>query len=203
MKKRRISSSLFWLIGIAVLLYGCTGGSSATQGQTPLATATSSSVKTPAVSSPADVVQLQPEGTLPTSCPATPVYQGGPEKISGTGGLPWIAAQPASAGITGLLFYGRGPTTKDGTYRFIHTGGGWNDGSTTKILWSIDQVKSASPLQISGTSLSEPGKTFQQTVNGAVEIPSIVVIPRAGCWSMHLVSGKASGTIVMWVVGEN
>jgi len=130
------------------------------------------------------------------------VYQGGSEQVPGTGGLPWIQAQPATSGIFAYLFYGQTTTTKEGTYRFIHTGGGWGDGSNTKILWIITHPQSVSPLQINGTDLSDPGKTFHQTIDGAVEVPSIVVIPSAGCWHLQISSGNANGTIIMWAVGE-
>jgi hypothetical protein len=92
----------------------------------------------------------------------------------------WVQAQPTSSGIVGRLFYAHSATTKSGTYRFLHTDGGYPDGSTTKILWMVNSPQASGPLQIDGTNLSTPGKTFHQTIAGEAEIPSIVVVPSPG-----------------------
>jgi hypothetical protein len=127
------------------------------------------------------------------------VYQGGQANLSG---IPWVQAQPTSSGIVGHLFYAQSATTKSGTYRYIHTGGGYPDGSATKILWIVDHPQASGPLQIDGTNLSDPGKTFHQTIAGEGEIPSIVVVPSIGCWRLQIVSGNTNGTIILWVVGD-
>jgi hypothetical protein len=190
MKRSHVLHALLWLVGVIVLLCACTGPSQP-QAQTP-----SARVATP--SAPAR--QLKPEGALPSSCPATPVYQG----QGGSGylsGIPWVQAQPTSSGIVGHLFSAQSATTKSGTYRFLHTGGGYPDGSTTKILWRVDSPQASGPLQIDGTNLSTPGKTFHQTIAGEGEIPSIVVVPSAGCWRLQIISGNVNGTLILWVVG--
>ncbi len=161
MKRPHVLHVLLWLVGILVLLYGCTGPSGP-QAQTPSARGAAPS---------APVTQLKPEGALPSSCEVSPVYQGGPGYLSG---IPWVQAQPTSSGIVGHLFYAHSTTTKSGTYRFLHTGGGYPDGSTTKILWMVNSPQASGPLQIDGTNLSHPGKTFHQTVAGEAEIPSMV-----------------------------
>jgi len=188
MKRPHVLHALLWLVGILVLLCGCTGPSQP-QVQTPAASGATPS---------APVTQLKPEGALPSSCPATPVYQGGPGNLSG---IPWVQAQPISSGIRGHLFYAQSATTKRGTYRFLHTGGGYPDGSTTKILWIVDNPQASGPLQIDGTNLSHPGKTFHQTIAGEAEIPSIVVVPSPGCWRLQISSGNTNGTLILWVVG--
>jgi hypothetical protein len=189
MKRPHVLHSLLWLVGIMVLLCGCTGPSQ------PQAQTSSASGATPS----APVTQLKPEGALPSSCPATPVYQGGSGYLSG---IPWVQAQPTSSGMVGHLFSAQSATTKSGTYRFLHTGGGYPDGSTTKILWIVDNPQASGPLQIDGTNLSHPGKTFHQTIAGQREIPSIVVVPSAGCWRLQIVNGNATGTLILEVVGE-
>lgn len=189
MKRPHVLHDLLWLVGIMVLLSGCTGPSQP-QARTPSASGAAPS---------APVTQLKPEGALPSSCPATPVYQGGPGNLSG---IPWVQAQPPSSGVVGHLFYAQSATTKSGTYRFLHTGGGYPDRSATKILWIVDHPQASGPLQIDGTNLSDPGKTFHQTIEGSGEIPSIVVVPSAGCWHLQIVSGNANGTFILWVVGE-
>lgn len=188
MKRPRALHMLLWLMCIAVLLCGCTGPSQP-QARTPAARAASPS---------APATQLEPEGALPSSCPTTPVYQGGQGNLSG---IPWVQVQPISSGIRGYLFYAQSATTKSGTYRFLHTGGGYPDGSTTKILWIVDNPQASGPLQLDGTNLSHPGKTFHQTIAGEGEIPSIVVVPSAGCWRLQISSGIATGTLILWVVG--
>jgi hypothetical protein len=189
MKRPHVLQDLLWLVGIMVLLCGCTGPSQP-QAQTPSASGAAPS---------APITQLKPEGALPSSCPVTPVYQGGQANLSG---IPWVQAQPTSSGIVGHLFYAQSATTKSGTYRYIHTGGGYPDGSATKILWIVDHPQASGPLQIDGTNLSDPGKTFHQTIAGEGEIPSIVVVPSIGCWRLQIVSGNTNGTIILWVVGD-
>ncbi len=131
-----------------------------------------------------------------------PCVSGGQGSISQLADIPWVQAQPTSSGIRGYLFYAQSATTKSGTYQFIHTGGGYPDGSATKILWIVDHPQSSGPLQIDGTSLSNPKKTFHQTFAGEAEIPSIVVVPSAGCWRLQIISGNANGTLLLWVVGD-
>ncbi len=188
MKRLCVLNTLLLLVGILVLLCGCAGPSQS-QEQTPAASATSSNVPS---------TPLKPEGNIPSSCPATPVYQGGQGILSTA---PWVQAQPVSSGIRGYLFYAQSATTKSGTYRFLHTGGDYPDGSTTKILWIVDHPQASGPLQIDGTDLSHPGKTFHQTIAGEGEIPSIVVVPNAGCWHLQITSGSAKGAIILWVTG--
>ncbi len=188
MKQLRVLSILLWLMGILVLLCGCADLS---QPQKQLVAA---KARSPLVSP----TQLKPEGTLPSSCLATPVYQGGQGRLSE---IPWVQAQPTSSGILGHLFTAQGATTKSGTYRFLHTGGGYPDGSTTKILWMIDHPQTSDSLQINGNNLSSPGKTFHQIIPGKDEIPSIVVVPNAGCWHLQVISGSAKGSIILWVIG--
>lgn len=188
MKRPHALHTLLWIVCILLMLCGCTGPS---QPQKQAPTARAASPVAPAT-------QLRPQGVLPSSCPATPVYQGGPGKLSA---IPWVQAQPTSSGIVGHLFYAQSATTKSGTYRFLHTGGSYPDGSASKILWIVDSPQASGPLQIDGTNLSNPGKTFHQTIEGSGEIPSIVVVPSAGCWRLQISSGKATGTLLLWVVG--
>lgn len=202
MKHRYMLTYFLWLTGMLVALSGCAGSTQA-QGQTPPARIASPSAPT-AVETPAlPVKQLQPEGTVPATCPATTIYQGGPNRGAGLDGTPWIQAQPAASNIFAYLFYARTGNVKQGSYRFIHTGGGWDDGTNTKILWIITHPQAASPLSIDGANLSDATKTFHQSIDGVHEIPSIVVIPHAGCWRLQITSGSAHGTIVLWAVGKD
>ena len=196
---------LRYILGLAVLMMlvaGCTTSSQQRSQASP--------VLSPGASPSASVTQLKPEGALPSSCPATPIYQGGKANAFVSSGIPWIQAQPASSGILGHLFYTPFTLAEKGTYRFLHTGGANPaDGANMKILWTIERPSISEILQIDGTNLSRPGKTFHQTINPGAsstvvlsqsQYPSIVVVPSAGCWQLQITSGQASGTITMWVV---
>src|SRR5258708_4811410 len=97
MKRPPVLHYLLWLGGIMVLLSGC-GGPSELHTQTPTA---------PVASSTTSLRQLKPQGALPSSCPVTPIYQGGPPNPFITSALPWVQAQPTSSGIMGHLFFYR------------------------------------------------------------------------------------------------
>jgi hypothetical protein len=200
MKRLPVLHYLLWSWSIIVLLSACVGPSESHM-QTPTA---------PAASATTSLTRLKPEGAVPSSCPATPIYQGGPPNLFITSALPWIQAQPTSSGIIGHLFFA-GITIGSGTYRFLHTGGSYPDGSSTKILWAIDHPHILNQIQIDGTNLSSAGMTFHQTINPNVgswavpspeQYPSIVVVPSAGCWRLQLSSGLAQGILILWVVGK-
>ncbi len=197
---KRPDLNLFWLTGIMVLLSVCTGPSEQ-HAQTP---------STPVAFPTSPITRLKPGGALPSTCPVTPVYQGGPSGPFITSTLPWSQAEPASSGIIAHLFFA-GVSPANGTYRFLHTGGSYPDGTNTKILWTIDHPHILNQIQINGTNLSHSGVTFHQTINpGATswavpspeQYPSIVVVPSAGCWRLQVSSGMARGTMIMWVVGR-
>ena len=202
MKQPRVLRSILGLIVLALLVAGCTT-SSQRPSQTPSA---SSSATLPSTIAR----QLEPESALPASCSATPVYQGGKASAFVSSEIPWVQAQPDSSGILGHLFYTPSTLAEKGTYRFLHTGGANpTDGTNMKILWTIEHPSISGILQIDGTNLSNPGKTFHQTINpdagstvalSQSQYPSIVVVPSTGCWQLQITSGQAHGTITMWVV---
>jgi|SRR5581483_1330283 len=204
MKQLHVLRYILGPVFLMMLIAGCT-----TSSQPPSKGSTAS--PPPGVSPSASATQLKPESTLPSSCPATPVYQGGKANTFVSSDIPWVQAQPALSGILGHLFYTPYTLAEKGNYRFLHTGGANpTDGTNMKILWTIEHPAISDILQIDGTNLSSPGKTFHQTINPDAnstavlsqnQYPSIVVVPSAGCWQLHITSGQASGTITMWVVG--
>ena|SRR5665213_992300 len=111
--------------------------------------------------------------------------------------IPWLVATPASAGITGILFFRH--LGAHGTGVYLHTGGRMPDGSTTKVLWLINNSEPGSTLKITGRNLTGSG-TMHQTFTGSREVPSIVNIPTPGCWELQLRSGRVQGTVTMPVV---
>lgn len=194
MKQPHVLRYILGLVVLTMLVAGCTTSSQQPSRETPSASAR----------------QLRPEDALPTSCAATPVYQGGKANAFVSSEIPWVQAQPASSGILGHLFYTPSTLAEQGAYRFLHTGGANPaDGTNMKILWTIEHPSISGMLQIDGTNLSDAGKTFHQTINpdagstaglSQSQYPSIVVVPSAGCWQLQITSGQAHGTITMWVV---
>ena len=202
MKQPHVLRYILGLIVLMMLVAGCT--------TSPQPSSRTLPASSPEASPSTFVRQLRPEGALPSSCSATPVYQGGKANAFVSSEIPWIEAQPTSSGIMGHLFYTPFTLAEKGTYRFLHTGGANPaDGTNMKILWTIEHPSISEMLQIDGTNLSNPGKTFHQTINpdadatvvlSQSQYPSIVVVPGAGCWQLRITSGQASGTITMLVV---
>jgi len=205
MKRADMLQHIFVLADLIVLLAGCT--SSSTQGTQASPSAQGTRSATPSL----PITQLKPEAPIPSMCPTTPIYRGGKQNVFVTSEIPWVQAQPTSSGIVGHLFYAPYTLAEKGSYRFLHTGGVYpTDGTNTKILWTIDHPNILATVQIAGTNLSSPGKTFHQdidptsspiVVSPPSQYPSIIVVPNAGCWRLQVSSGQASGTIIMWVVG--
>ncbi len=186
------------LLGIAVfVLSACTN-------QVPSPHQTTVSTPAATVLAP-HMALLKLAGTVPASCPITPVFTGSLGRPN-LDVLPWMKAEPASSRIVAYLFYA-GPVSSDTqTYRPLHTGGGYPDGSTTKILWSINNPNASAALEITGKKLSAGHETFQQTFPMASspwgDYPSIVNVPTPGCWQVQIKSGTVAATVTFWVVGN-
>lgn len=184
------------LLGIAVFVLSACTKQASSPPQTTVSTPTAT-VLAPHL--------LKLAGTAPASCPITPVFTGSLGRPN-LDVLPWMKAEPASSGIVAYLFYA-GPVSSDTqTYRPLHTGGGYPDGSTTKILWSINNPHASAVLEITGKKLSAGHETFQQTFPMALsprgDYPSIVNVPTPGCWQLQLKSGTDAATVTFWVVGN-
>ena len=193
MRKRTRFSGL---LGLAVcLLSACTTQAPSFQQPT---------VSTPTATLVAPHV-LKVAGTVPASCPLTPVFTGSLGR-SNLDVLPWMKAEPASSGIVAYLFFAGPVSSATQTYRPLHTSGGYPDGSSTKILWSISNPNASSALEITGKKLSAGHETFHQTVPMASsplgDYPSIVNVPTPGCWQVQLKSGTVAATVTFWVVGN-
>lgn len=131
-------------------------------------------------------------------CRATPVATT-PFRRQDLRDIPWLVAAPRSAGIIGMLFFRR--PGAHGTGAYLHIDGRMPDGSTTKILWLIDNPDVGATLQLKGRNLTGSG-AMHQNFAGYREVPSIVRIPTPGCWEIHLYSGKVHGTVIMPVVSS-
>jgi hypothetical protein len=111
--------------------------------------------------------------------------------FSGSGtGLPWAAGTPSTAiailFATELVALGQRP-----------------DGSSNKILWATET--STYQLRIvahRADGTGSPVAINEPTTNGN-QVPSIVDLPAAGCWTFHLTwgaAGSSSSTLQLWVL---
>src|SRR6476620_344533 len=104
--------------------------------------------------------------------------------------LPWVIAEPRSVGLVGHLFYyeAHNPWRKRHWSRWrIYTGGESPDKRVSmKILWTgPPRTSDASSLMVRGTRLGQSAH-FSQLLDVG---PSIVQVPRPGCWRLTLRAG--------------
>ncbi|MGH2344657.1 MAG: hypothetical protein ACRDG4_05490, partial [Chloroflexota bacterium] len=129
-------------------------------------------------------------------CAATPIRTTHfPER--GLGPLPWIVASPASAGITGHLFYAYG---LHGKAAELHIHGMMPHGRSTKILWVIKNDGAGRTLNIAGRNLTGGGTTHQRfpaATSPIGDYPSILDVPTPGCWQFRLTSATVQGTVTL------
>jgi hypothetical protein len=117
------------------------------------------------------------------SCPITPIHgerwQGTQAGDEGLEVIPWVRAEPVSAGLVGHLFFGSRP---------LHTGGRFHDGGNAKVLWQSDRPLSA--MRITAVDLAGGGQPVTivdaPASTGETQWPSLVDIPSAGCWRVDL-----------------
>ena len=186
------------LLGLAVfMLSGCTSQVPST-GQTTVHTS-------PATVPTQHITLLKPAVAFPRACPITPVFTGSSLGSPDLDFLPWMKAEPTSSEIIAYLFFVRPEFATTHTYEPLHTGGGYPDGRSTKILWYTVNPQSSNDLELTGKKLSTNHATFRQTIpmaSPAGDYPSIVNIPTPGCWQLQLQSGTVTATVTFWVVGN-
>jgi hypothetical protein len=129
------------------------------------------------------------------ACLATTIRTSG----SPVAAIPWVQAEPASAGIAGVLFYGNRP---------LHTDGRFPDHTAAKILWVVRHPAVGQQIEIAGQNLTGTG-VVQQREDGVAsaapgyrEFPSIVDLPTPGCWRLSLTSGAAMASVIFLVVAD-
>jgi hypothetical protein len=158
------------LVSVVVLLAtGCSNGPT--------------SVSPPSPTAGAAAVRPLPGATIvPGGCGSTPLLQGNvPAWLDEAGahnnpdGLPYVIAIPSAA--AGFIF---GYPLR----------AGHPQSPTNKILWVVGLPRNGSPLEITGHPLKATTPSIKQTQpndSGPGEIyPSIVDVPRAGCWHFDL-----------------
>jgi hypothetical protein len=153
----------------------------------------------PGSATPSSVARGPGEPTAHGGCGNTEVHTGPIPAWANGGfsdpstGLPWAAGTPSTA--IAILF-----ATE------LVAGGQRPDGSSNKILWvtetSTYQLRIvARPTDGAGS----PVAISQPTTNGN-QVPSIVDLPTAGCWTFHLTWGatqSSSSTLQLWVLPQH
>lgn len=145
-------------------------------------------------------------------CPAARVHHEPNARLGTLDGGAWVAPTPRAAGLFGSLFGGR---EVDG--RFSVYAGGRNpiNGASEKVLWIL---ASGAP---GGGRLTIAGRRLRVTASGRVRVtrgafrhvaweassdqtpgrlfPSILDVPRPGCWRLTLRTGPVSARMIVTV----
>ncbi len=134
------------------------------------------------------------------NCSMTPIHSEPWAHQEGLRRLPWVQAEPTTAGIVGHLYYGNRP---------LHTNGKFPDGTDTKVLWTfarpITRFK-ATAIDLSSTA-SAMTLWDRSTTEGAEAWPSGIDLPSAGCWRIDLATTDADGmssvsSVTLIVIGD-
>jgi hypothetical protein len=134
-----------------------------------------------------------------THCRLSPVHSepwtGG---IAGLENVPWIQAEPASAGLSGHLFFGNQP---------LHVNGQFPDGRSTKLLWIVDNAQAGTGLSFTAINLTGGGQVSRVLsepgagpASPMTQVPSVIDLPEPGCWELTLTSGAIGATVTLLVV---
>jgi hypothetical protein len=129
-------------------------------------------------------------------CPTTPVHGESLPLAGAPANVPWVQASPQRAGIVGVVFAHTGTSTFA-----LWTHGRGPNGQATKVLWIVRNVHARGLLDLRGSRLDGTG-SFRQTFSAAGDAgyPSIVVIPRVGCWRLDVWVGPVHGTLVVQAI---
>ena len=115
--------------------------------------------------------------------------------------LPWVLAEPRSSGLVGHLFYyaAHNPWAKRHLSGWrIYTGGKSPDKRINmKILWTAPPpISNARSLVVRGTRIVRPSH-FSQVLDVG---PSILNVPRPGCWHLTLQAGRTVTSLTVVAV---
>jgi hypothetical protein len=140
-------------------------------------------------------------------CEATPVHYKPDKGVeSGLAALPWIAASPPSTGLVGHLFYYDAHNVwrqKQLPRVRVYSGGQSPDGRLSmKILWEL-RHGNALMLRVQGKRLDGAGsfaQDFPPAGSTEFQFPSIIIVPRPGCWRLTLRAGQTTGGVTLLAV---
>jgi hypothetical protein len=141
---------------------------------------------------------------IDATCGSSVVHYGKLPAAARSGGIPsipWIGS-PGNAVVGALFYYGTPPFDTGPARAVIGTRGRSGAGAATKILWWTRD--DTSRLSITGHRLDGPG-SFATSVPPAggdggtvgTQFPSIVEIPRSGCWQIDLKGGTSTGSVTV------
>ena len=154
------------------------------------------------------------EHAIPACRSAEVHYTHYPGSGQGLGSLPWIAGEPASQGLVGLLWYWPEAWRASNVLQARIYAGGLSPGAqgtphNMKVLWvfvapAAKRDLTAGKLVIKGRRLDGPGKSWQQFTaigytgqNGQPSYASIVDLPTPGCWRLSLTAGGLHATTTL------
>lgn len=110
------------------------------------------------------------------------------------GNLPWVIA---GEDIEGVLFYYAADSFAETQKAVMPVGGRAAEGRTTKILWVISRNAGTS-LSVTGTDLNSGSSfsdEFLQASSPAGHFPSVIELPKPGCWQLALTTGGTKGSV--------
>jgi len=136
------------------------------------------------------------------TCRASRVhYEHFPYASPGVKTLPWVIAEPASVRLAGHLFYYDAHNPWAARHRSewrIYTGGKSPDGRINmKVLWTASaRVSNAPSMTVRGVRIGSAARFAQVLAAG----PSILKVPRPGCWRLTLKAGETRARLTVLAV---
>jgi hypothetical protein len=137
-----------------------------------------------------------------TTCGASRVhYEHFPYPSPDVKTLPWVLAEPASIRLAGHLFYYDAHNPWAARHRSdwrTYTGGKSPDGRINmKVLWTASaRVSNAPSMTVRGVRIGSAGRFAQVLAVG----PSILKVPRPGCWRLTLKAGETRARLTVLAV---
>jgi hypothetical protein len=134
-----------------------------------------------------------------SACLSAPVSYAAPPD-HGAPAIPWVHAGP----VNGYLFYygAQGPWKTQRDRVLITTRGGPPARYATKILWHV--IGGSGSISVTGRRLDGPGRFHQgfsaTPTGGGSYFPSIVTVPKPGCWRITVSSDGHIGRFVFVAV---
>jgi hypothetical protein len=139
----------------------------------------------------ANLGTAQTSPTRAAACSPTPVHWKPRRNVGTRAGLvmPWIAAAPSRARVTGYLVYyapGSPVVLVHLPGVVIYTEGRTPDNGTTSILW-VPERNTGRYIYFRGQRLDGPGSFRQRSSFGSAgTYPSVLRVPTPGCWKVTL-----------------
>jgi len=148
--------------------------------------------------------------TVPTETPrakATVQVSGTVQSAGGCGQTPlnsgslpsWMLSASQQSSTTGIPYVVADPPTAGGIVFGFPLRAGSPSGRSNKVLWIVRKIRGGFPLQINGHLLSASSRAVQLTVpadSGPGEIyPSVIDVPTAGCWHFELQWGENQASV--------